>query len=490
MDPSKASTSKTWSDIASQPPSGDVVLKKPGARMTFKASRPAAESKLTAASTSASSKSVGGINPASKRPQLRPLTMPSISEYPGITWPGKTPTQLAYDWSDAHKASGKAIYAQEIKKVHDNDWYETAENGLVTALAASYGKETLATKNSSVSNQKDAIHKEATSFRPNTHHTAKPLPTIPAELSGKQPSSHAIPVPSTRASGLQALAAQAQLRYLKRTGVVHHGADAFMERFQVQEPQALMDRYNSDLGPNGYARVEYPEKGWSSSRTWVSYPEQQRIRYEKMRADLYRSGTEKSPALPQNFAQYVKHQAELAADKEKAKKEELLQLEKDLERLRRAAGYSGALERLTKPVQMSPKLISISEKDCMTLANGRPSMWTKWYQNLQRVAWPPRQEFRVLGDELAKAGLGPRCLPLPRIPILDQRARPLVYTPSPIPKVGPTVPYELRVVDDFVITSIRYDGLSEYEVVLLEEPTCEIGMDELPAATRSFIESI
>ncbi|KAI1492857.1 hypothetical protein F5X96DRAFT_667373 [Biscogniauxia mediterranea] len=581
MESSKAPAKKTWSDVASQAPSKGnkkVALNKSGARVTLKASRPAAEPKSTAARTSSSTKSASRTNPTNKEAELPLPSMSSKDDWPALTWPEKISKKPTYDRNHAHVASGEAIYAQETKKLRNNGRSHAAGNGLVATVDASYGKETLATKcpetdqgNTGNASRKHGLHnavkvavpraavpkaavpkvavpKEATrtgvdgpkatrTYRPVTLSTTTIIPAIPVALMKKKPPSHV--VPSTHASThttthahagpanwltkapqhfedlsnqalrsridrdrivLRDLAARAQARRSQRAAELdHHGAhymneaipiDPFMQRFQLREPEIIMDRYNSDLGPNGYERVVYPEKGWSSSRTWTSNIEKERIRYERIQADLYRSGTENSPCLPRTFQAFLKHQAEVAAAKKLAKEEEMRQLEIDMERLRRSARYGQPLEQLNVPVQISPKLVSISEQDALSLVGGRLSLWTKWYLDLKRVDWPTRQEFRLNGDELAKERRVRR-FPLPRLQILDpQCQRSLNSTPTPIPKVGPSVPHEYRVVDDFTITSIKYDGLSHYEAAFLDDPTCEVDMDNLPAATRSFIESI
>ncbi|KAI1634037.1 hypothetical protein F4809DRAFT_643882 [Biscogniauxia mediterranea] len=571
MESSKAPAKKTWSDVASQAPSKGnkkVALNKSGARVTLKASRPAAEPKSTAAHTSSSTKSASRTNPTNKEAKLPLPTMPSEDDYPALTWPEKTPKKPTYDWNHAHAASGEAIYAQETKKLRNNGRCHAAENGLVATVDASYGKETLVTKcpeidqdNAGNASRKHGLHnavkvavpkaavskvavpKEATrsgvdgpkatrTSRPVTLSTATIIPAIPVALMKKKPPSHVVPSTHTTThahagpptwlttapqhfedlsnqalrsridrdrSVLRDLAARAQSRRSQRAELDHYGAhnmneaipiDPFMQRFQLREPEIIMDRFNSDLGPNGYERVVYPEKGWTSSRTWMSNVEKERIRYERIQADLYRSGTENSPCLPRTLQAFLKHQAEVAAAKKLAKEEEMRQLEIDMERLRRSARYGQPLEQLNVPVQISPKLVSISEQDALSLVGGRLSLWTQWYLDLKRVDWPTRQEFRLNGDELAKERRVRR-FPLPRLQILDpQCQRSLNSTPTPIPKVGPSVPHEYRVVDDFTITSIKYDGLSHYEAAFLDDPPCEVDMDNLPAATRSFIESI
>ncbi|KAI1498238.1 hypothetical protein F5X99DRAFT_339064 [Biscogniauxia marginata] len=381
--------------------------------------------------------------------------------------PAPSPSPPPRSWAKKGKSTSQKVENMASEKAKHKEKqpramieHYTATNGLIDTLNATYGKEILAEKY-------PELNLGNTSNEPRNNGLRNALEAIIHE----------------KAIGTGA-------DKLATTSFPRVEFDLAPEKPRPNEPNTIMpDLFDSDLGLNGYERVIYPEVGWSSSRIWISGEERERIHYEKIQTDLHRSGAEQSSFIPRTFREFLKHKAAVAAAKKRALEEDLGQLELDLERFRRVARYGNPLEQLNVPVQMSPKLVAYSERDGLTVIGGRPSMWTTYYLNLRRVHWPTRQDFKVDGDERAERGSG-RLFPLPILQVPHPQYEYLACVPDPILKTVPDLPRDYRFVDQYAINSVRYDSLSIYEAELLDQPTEEISMGNVPCETRELIQSI
>lgn len=143
---------------------------------------------------------------------------------------------------------------------------------------------------------------------------------------------------------------------------------------------------------------------YSNSKVWVSPREAAHDRWIAVKENLSRVRFDRSPFVPQIFAEYVDHLATQAEDSAKEKKERLA----ELEALQVPAGAA-----------QHPWIIPFEGKkfgDNLSPVLSLPSVWSPWYEftNLRPEApWPSPEEFKEEGDERHTSGFG-RFLPVPR----------------------------------------------------------------------------
>jgi len=143
---------------------------------------------------------------------------------------------------------------------------------------------------------------------------------------------------------------------------------------------------------------------YSNSKVWVSPREATHDRWIAVKENLSRVRFDRSPFVPQIFAEYVDHLATQAEDSAKAEKQRLA----DLEALQIPAGAA-----------QHPWIIPFEGKkfgDNLSPVLSMPSVWSPWYEftNLRPEApWPSPEEFKEEGDERHTSGFG-RFLPVPR----------------------------------------------------------------------------
>ncbi|MCJ1250652.1 hypothetical protein MMC30_007880 [Trapelia coarctata] len=143
----------------------------------------------------------------------------------------------------------------------------------------------------------------------------------------------------------------------------------------------------------------------TNSKVWVSPREAAHDRWIAVKENLSRVRFDRSPFVPQAFAEYVEHLATQAEDSAKEEKQRLA----DLEVLHTHAGPS-----------LHPWIIPFEGKkfsDNRSPVLAQPSVWSPWYEYTEvrpESPWPSPEEFKEEGDERHTSGFG-RFLPVPRV---------------------------------------------------------------------------
>ncbi|KAI0011654.1 hypothetical protein F4779DRAFT_636210 [Xylariaceae sp. FL0662B] len=245
-------------------------------------------------------------------------------------------------------------------------------------------------------------------------------------------------------------------------------------------PTNISDRYQA---------LYYPGKvGWSSSETWISAEEQERARWEKIKATMHHTGMNKSPFVPKTFKEYLELKSATTDAQQRATQQKLDERQREAEQTEQFLAEGGEPEQLPVQVQIPKKLRAISEWDGLTAVSARNSIWTQACLDEAHVDWPTLQEYKAEGDQRARGHYG-RYLPLPRLRRLDAKYAHLATGPNPVPTQGPGVPREYRRVAGFAVNPV-YDGITTEETAELEEPPQQLRMEGLNGITRGLIEDI
>jgi len=182
----------------------------------------------------------------------------------------------------------------------------------------------------------------------------------------------------------------------------------------------------------------------SNSKVWVSPREAAHDRWIAVKENLNRVRFDRSPFVPQAFAEYVELLATQAEDSANEEKRRLAELE--------------ALHTHTGPSQ-HPWIIPFEGKkfcDNRSPVLALPSVWSPWYEYTEvrpESPWPSPEEFKEEGDERHTSGFG-RFLPVPRV------------------KGNPTVAYKQKA---FVIQNT----LDFVNPVLCREPPPRFAQEEI-----------
>lgn len=143
----------------------------------------------------------------------------------------------------------------------------------------------------------------------------------------------------------------------------------------------------------------------SNSMVWVSPREAAHDRWIAVKENLSRIRFDRSPFVPQAFAEYVEHLATQAEDSAKEEKKRLAEREA-------LQTYAGASQH-PWIIPFEGKKFSDNRSPVLAL----PSVWSPWYE-FTRVRpespWPSPEEFKEEGDERHTSGFG-RFLPVPRV---------------------------------------------------------------------------
>ena len=143
----------------------------------------------------------------------------------------------------------------------------------------------------------------------------------------------------------------------------------------------------------------------TSSKVWVSPREAAHDRWIAVKENLNRIRFDRSPFVPQAFAEFVEHLATRAEDSANEEKKRLAELE--------------ALHSHAGPAQ-HPWIIPFEGKkfsDNRSPVLALPSVWSPWYEYTEvrpQSPWPSPEEFKEEGDERHTSGFG-RFLPVPRV---------------------------------------------------------------------------
>ncbi|KAL7624315.1 hypothetical protein AAE478_005876 [Parahypoxylon ruwenzoriense] len=241
---------------------------------------------------------------------------------------------------------------------------------------------------------------------------------------------------------------------------------------------------NPSSTPSGTGRLHLDENaGWTSSKTWKSPQEQEYQRWEKIQANLHRSGMGNSPFVPRSLKEYI----DLKTQTTMAKQQTVLKKIQDRQEEAEQSCRAGTLGQAPVRPQAS-KYLRGFPRDGLTLATARPSVWAGSFADAGKVSWPTPMEFKMNGDERAKKGQNRR-LPPPRLEVLDEQHFYLLAGQNPVPIVGPGVPPQLRKVAEFAQNPV-FDSMTKGESSRLNKPTEEIQIEELPLITRGLIEEI
>ncbi|KAI1343887.1 hypothetical protein F5Y15DRAFT_426431 [Xylariaceae sp. FL0016] len=261
-------------------------------------------------------------------------------------------------------------------------------------------------------------------------------------------------------------------------------------------PQGSSDSYLgavSDLGPeasNGsYQQLFHPSKvSHTTSYTWTSPTEQQRMRWKKIKAGLRHAGTIRSPFVPLDLRGFLKLEA---ATKGAEQHRATSIANKQIQGFKMALALTSEgslLQKLLQPVEFSRNLISYHDRDGMSTVIARMTIWSEFCRKTANVDWPTHKELKSEGDDRAKTRCG-RYLPLPRIRQLAKELLHLALGPEAIPIVGPFVPHEYRQIAEFA-RDPKFDGLFLAEAAFLDSPSQEIKVSEVNRITQGLVEEI
>ncbi|CAJ2511747.1 Uu.00g073720.m01.CDS01 [Anthostomella pinea] len=247
----------------------------------------------------------------------------------------------------------------------------------------------------------------------------------------------------------------------------------------------------TETGPTAsdynYKQLYHPnEIGYSSSKSWISPAEEERVRWGKLNANLHHGSMHKSPFVPRSLKKYVELKMATGRANEEAVEKQIAQREEQAAVTRRFIAAGGPLEQLQIPVEMSQKLKHVNERDGLSPITARPSIWAKDLGRNIHVDWPTYRELKADGDDRAMGRYG-RFLPLPRVEVLDDKYEHLSHGPEAIPKKGPKVPKEYRKVANWAKSSPGADGLTALEAADLDKPAQEIEMGKLPPVAQELI---
>ncbi|RYP07853.1 hypothetical protein DL764_002219 [Monosporascus ibericus] len=224
---------------------------------------------------------------------------------------------------------------------------------------------------------------------------------------------------------------------------------------------------------------------WSTSKTWMSREEKERVRFNKIKVSMQHCSLDKSPFVPRTFDEYVLHRRECSLCQQQLILDKLKWTEMSAEAIRQFVRDGGNLEYLPPKVEFPKEIAFISARDGLTPVTSRPSIWTSRCLVKAHIDWPTYLEYKAGGDERAKRGYDRR-LPPPRFRCLAEEYEHLSFGPDPLPMSGPGVPRDKRKVAGLATTP-AYDSLTRAESAGIFAPAIEIPLKEVNGLTAAFI---
>ncbi|KAJ6439600.1 Mitotic-spindle organizing protein 1 [Purpureocillium lavendulum] len=163
-----------------------------------------------------------------------------------------------------------------------------------------------------------------------------------------------------------------------------------------------------------------PDSGsWSHSKRWLSQEARDRNAFSKTMTNLRHIGADKSPFIPDTPSKMAAFKAEFAEDRRKELLAELNQRQETADRRKRMNLTKGELALAETKVEplFGGRQFETAHSPVLALPNCFNAHQPR--ADHMRVDWPTLAEFKEEGER--RAGRYGRCLPLPRLNMVDPR---------------------------------------------------------------------